>query len=87
MYKILDSTQSLLGPLGYIEGFIQLILELYESNRPTNTIGIDKVYIKCDCINASVVNGTREPILYSLALDKTSGHKLYKKLESNFLKR
>ena len=33
----------------------------------------DKNRLKRDCINDGVVNGIREPILYSFALDKPPG--------------
>ena len=36
-----------------------------------------KVHLKCDCINGSIVNGIREPILYFLALDELPGHKIF----------
>ena len=38
------------------------------------------MHLKCDCINGSIVNGCREPILYSFAHGKPPGHKVYKKL-------
>ena len=34
--------------------------------------------MKYDCIEGSIVNGVREPILYSFALDQLPGHKIYK---------
>ena len=34
--------------------------------------------MKCDCIQGSIVNGIREPILYSFALSSPPGHKIYK---------
>ena len=43
------------------------------------------MHSKCGCINGSFVNGTREPILYSVALDKPPGHEIYKEQELNFL--
>ena len=50
----------------------------YRSDIPNNTTGIDKNHLKSDCINGSNVNGMREPILYSFALGKPAGHKIYK---------
>ena len=50
----------------------------YRSETPINISGIDKVLLKCDCINGSIVNGTREPILYSIVLSLPPGHKVYK---------
>ena len=43
-----------------------------------NITGIDKVHLKCDCVHGSIVNGIREPILYSYALDKPPGHQIIK---------
>ena len=50
----------------------------YKGDKPINITGIDKVHLKCDCIDGSSVNGIREPILYSFALSSPPGHKLYK---------
>ena len=33
--------------------------------------------MKCDAIDGSVVNGIRQPILYSFVLDTPSGHKVF----------
>ena len=77
-YIILGFTQSHSYPLDDIEGFYQLIAGLYKSERPINITGIDKVHLKCDCIDGSIMNGTREPILYSFSLDQPPGHKIYK---------
>ena len=41
-----------------------------ESERPINITSVDKNLLKCDCIIGIIVNGVREPILYSFALDK-----------------
>ena len=50
----------------------------YETDKPINVTGIDKVHLTGDCVDGSIVNGTREPILYSFALSSPPGHKLYK---------
>ena len=50
----------------------------YEGDRPINITGIDKVHLKCDCIQGSIVNGVREPILYSFAISSPPGHKIIK---------
>ena len=77
-YTILGFTQSHSYPLQDIEGFYQLIPGTYKSNKPINITGIDKVHLKSDCIDGSIMNGIREPILYSLSLDQPPGHKIYK---------
>ena len=38
---------------------------------------INKIHLKCDCIDGSIQNGLRQPILYSLVLDKPSGYKVF----------
>ena len=77
-YTILGYTQSRSYPLDDKDGFYQLIAGSYKSDRPINITGIDKIHLKCDCIQSSIVNGVREPILYSFALSSPPGHKIYK---------
>ena len=55
-----------------------MIAGSYKSGRPINNTGIDKVHLKCDCIDGSFMNGTREPILYSFSLDQPTDHRIYK---------
>ena len=40
---------------------------------------IDKFLLKCNCIDGSIVNGVREPILYSFALSSPPGQNIYSK--------
>ena len=77
-YTIIGFTQSRSYPLDDIDGFYQLIAGSYKSDKPINITGIDKIHLKCDCIQGSIVNGIREPILYSFALSSPPGHKIYK---------
>ena len=77
-YTILGFTRSRSYPLDDIDGFCQLIAGSYKSDKPINITGIDKIHLKCDCIQGSIVNGIREPILYSFALSSPPGHKIYK---------
>ena len=86
-YTILGFTQSHSYPLDDIEGFYQLIAGSYKSERPINITGVDKIHLKCDCIDGSIVNGIREPILYSFALDQPPGHKLYKEPKVKLFKK
>ena len=54
----------------------------------------NKKNLKCDVINGIVVNGLRQPILYSFVLDKLPGYKVfsepetvhYKKINKSVLK-
>ena len=77
-YTILGFTQSRSYPLDDIDNHYQIIAGSYISDKPINITGIDKVHLKCDCIQGSIVNGIREPILYSFALSSPPGHKIYK---------
>ena len=77
-YTILGFAQSRSYPLDDIDSHYQLIAGSYKSDKPINITGIDKVHLKCDCIQGSIVNGVREPILFSFALSSPPGHKIYK---------
>ena len=76
--KILSFTRSRSSPLDDIEGFYQLIAGSYKSDKPINITGNDKIHLKCYCIGGSIVDGVREPILYSIALSSPPGYKIYK---------
>ena len=73
-YTILGSIESHSGVLGDIESLIVLIPGSYKSDEPINITGIDKIHLKCYCIEGSIVKGVRETSLCSFALDKTPGH-------------
>ena len=77
-YTILGFTRSRFYALDYIDGFYQLIAGSYKSDKPINITGIDKVHLKCDCINGLIVNGIRETFLYSFHLSSPPRHKIYK---------
>ena len=50
-------------------------------------MGIDRIHFKCDRINGSIVNGVRQPFLYSFGLDKSPGHKIDKEPGIELLER
>ena len=77
-HSILGLTQSHSAELGDILGLAQLIPDTYKGDRPDNFTGIDKVHLKCDCNNGSIVNGVREPIFYSFGLSSPPGCQIYK---------
>ena len=79
-YTKLGLTQPYSGVLGDIEGFVQLISGPYKSHTPININGIDKNQIEMDCFNGSIVDGIREPILYTFGFDNPPAHKIYKEL-------
>ena len=86
-YTILGFTQSWSYPLDDIDGFYQIIAGSYKSDKPINITGIDKIHLKCDCIQGSIVNDIREPILYSFALSSPPGHKIYKESKVKLFKK
>ena len=86
-YKILGFTQSFSGVIGDIERFIQIIPGIYKNNRPITITGVDKVHLKCDCVNGTIVNGVREPIMYSCALSSPAGDKIYNQPRIKLLKK
>ena len=47
----------------------------YLSQKFVNLSNTNKIHLKCDAIDCSVVNGIRQPILYSFVLDKPAGYK------------
>ena len=59
----------------------------YKSDKPINIIVIDEICLKCDCINGSTLNGLRQPILFSFALDKPPGQTRYKEPRNKLLKK
>ena len=86
-HTILGFTQSHSYPLDDKDGFYQLIAGSYESDKPNNFTSFDKVHLKCDFIDGSIVNGIREPILYSFALDQPPGHTMYKEPKVKLFKK
>ena len=77
-YTILGFTRSRSYPLDGIDGFYQMISGSYKSDKIINITRTDKIQLKCDCRQGSLVNGAREPIVYSFALSSPPGHKIYK---------
>ena len=63
-----------------IDGYIQFLPGIYKSGKPINITGINKIHLKCDCLNCIIVDGCRKGILYSHALDKPPGRKLCREL-------
>ena len=50
----------------------------YTSNKIIlNLNRINKIHLKCDCIDGSIQDGVREPIPLSFVLDKPSGNKVF----------
>ena len=86
-YTILGFTRSHQAPLNNIDGFYQILPGNYKSDKPINITGIDKIHLKTDFNQGSIVNRIREPILYSFALSSPPGHKIYKEHRIKISKR
>ena len=86
-YTLIGSTQSRSGPSSDFECFLQLIRGTYKIDEPDKITGIDKIYLKCDCINGIIVNGIRGRILYSFVLFPPPGHKIYRTKNQTFFKK
>ena len=92
-YTNLGFTRSRSYPLDDIYGFYQLTSGSYKSDKPINITGIDKIHLKSDCIQGSIVNGVREPILFNFTLSSPPSYevftdprvKLFKKINKSVL--
>ena len=51
---------------------------VYTSDKTIlNLNTINKIHLKCDCIDGSVQDGVRQPIFFSFLLDKPNGYKVF----------
>ena len=63
--------------LGFTAGWDYKHYNQYLSQKIVNLSNTNKIHLKCDVIDGSVVNGNRQPILYSFVLDKPSVYKIF----------
>ena len=68
--------------LGFTPGWDQKYYNEYTSQKIVNLNNTNKIHLKCDCIDGSIQNGLRQPILYSFVLDKPSGYKNFSEPEA-----
>ena len=68
--------------LGFTSGWDYKHYNKYTSQNVVNLGSINKIHLKCDVIDGSVVNGLRQPILYSFVLDKLPGYKVFSEPET-----
>ena len=50
---------------------------VYTSDKILNLNTVNKIHLKCDVIDGSVVDGVRQSILYIFVLDKKPGYKIF----------
>ena len=63
--------------MGFTSGWDYKHCNKYISQKIVNLSSTNKTHLKCDVIDGSVVNGSRQPILFSFVLDKPSGYKVF----------
>ena len=68
--------------LGFTPGWDYKHYNKYTSQKVVNLGSTKKIHLKCDCIDGSVLNGLRQPILYSFVLDKLPGYKIFSEPET-----
>ena len=68
--------------LGFTAGWDYKHYNQYLSQKIVNLTSTNKIHLKCDAIDGSVVNGVRQPILYCFVLDKPSDYKVFSEPET-----
>ena len=63
--------------LGFTSGWDYKQYNKYTSQKVVNLGSTNKIHWNCDCIDGSVVNGIKHPILFSFVLDKKPGYKVF----------
>ena len=67
--------------LGFTPGWDYKHYNKYINQKIVNLSNTNKIHLKCDVIDGSVVNGLRQSILYSFVLDKKPGYKVFSEPE------
>ena len=68
--------------LGFTPGWDYKHYNQYLSQKIVNLSSTNRIHLKCNAIDGSVVNGIRQPILYSFVPDKPSGYKVFSEPET-----
>ena len=68
--------------LGFTAGWDYNHYKKYISQKNVNLSSTNKIHLKCVCIDGSFQNGSRQPILFSYALERPSGYKVYSEPET-----
>ena len=63
--------------LGFTPGWDYKHYNQYLSQKIVNLSSTNKIHLKYDNIDGSVVKGLKQPILYSFVLDKLPGYKVF----------
>ena len=73
--------------LGFTPGWDYKHYNKYISQKVVNLGSTNKIHLKCDCIDGSVLNGIGQPILFSFVLDKLPGYKVFCEPETSHYKK
>ena len=68
--------------LGFNPGWDYKHYNKYISQKIVNLSNTNKIHLKCDCIDGTIQDGIRQPILFSFVLDKPIGYKVFCEPES-----
>ena len=68
--------------LGFTPGWDYKHYNQYFSQKIVNLSSTNKIHLKCDAIDGSIQDGVRQPILFSLVLDKPAGYKIFSEPET-----
>ena len=68
--------------LGFNPGWAYKHYNKYISQKILNLGSTNKINLKCDCIDGSIQDGVRKPILFSFVLDKKPGYKVFSEPET-----
>ena len=63
--------------LGFTPGWDYIHYNKYISQKNVNLSSTNKINLKCDCIDGSIQDGVRQPILFSFVLDKPAGYEVF----------
>ena len=55
---------------------------VYTSDKSSSLSTIDKIHLKYDCINGSIINGFQQPTVYSVVLNKLPDFEVFCELET-----
>ena len=68
--------------LGFTPGWDYKHYIKYNSQKNVNLTSTNKIHLKCDCNDGSVLNSIRQPILFSFVINKPSGYKVFCETET-----
>ena len=63
--------------LGFNHGWVYKHYNEHTSQKIVNLSNPNKIHLECDVIDGSVVNGSRQPLIYSFVSDKPSYYKVF----------